>query len=55
MFRVEKGITGYCVKCKKKRKMEDTQEITTKNGRRAVKGICPVCSCKMFKFLKMEK
>ncbi|MFH1622550.1 MAG: DUF5679 domain-containing protein [Candidatus Omnitrophota bacterium] len=42
---------GYCVKCKSKREMKDTQETTLKNGRRAMKGKCTSCSTNMFKIL----
>ena len=45
---------GYCVKCRTKREMKDTEEVTMpgKGGeRRAMKGICPVCGTKMFKIL----
>lgn len=44
---------GYCVKCRVKpgREMKDTQEVTMKNGRKAMKGVCTVCGTKMFKIL----
>lgn len=46
---------AYCVKCKKKREIEDEQEkiMEGKGGtkRRAATGVCPVCGTKMFKFL----
>jgi hypothetical protein len=41
--------TGYCVKCKATREIKDAQQITMKNGRPAVQGICPVCGTKIFK------
>jgi hypothetical protein len=44
-------MDAYCVKCKKKREMEDAQHITTKNGRAAVTGTCPVCNSKMYTFV----
>jgi hypothetical protein len=47
---------AYCVKCKAKRMMEkeETTQINKKGGgtRPAMKGICPVCGTKMFKFMK---
>jgi len=42
---------GYCVKCRAKRDMADASEVTMKNGRRALKGKCPVCGTGMFKIL----
>jgi Zn finger protein HypA/HybF involved in hydrogenase expression len=40
---------AYCVKCKSKRDMKDEKQVTMKNGRQAVSGICTVCGTKMFK------
>lgn len=42
---------GYCVKCKKKQEMINSKEVTMKNGRRAIKGKCPICGTGMFKIL----
>ena len=36
---------GYCVKCKAKKEMKDAQEVTMKNGRKAMKGSCPADRC----------
>jgi Zn finger protein HypA/HybF involved in hydrogenase expression len=40
---------AYCVKCKTKRDMKDEKQVTMKNGRQAISGICTVCGTKMFK------
>ena len=45
------AVTGHCMKCKEKREMKDTEEVTMKNGRKAMKGVCTVCGTKMFKIL----
>ena len=42
---------GYCVKCKAKKEISQAVEETMKNGRRAIKGKCPVCGTVIFKFL----
>ena len=42
-------MEGYCVKCKKKQEIKDAKEITMKNGRKAMKGKCPVCATGMFR------
>jgi uncharacterized paraquat-inducible protein A len=46
---------AYCVKCKTQRTMKDSRVETLDNGRRAAKGVCPVCGTKMTKFLPNEK
>jgi hypothetical protein len=48
-------LEAYCVKCKATRKMSETQVITTKNGKPAAKGKCPVCGTTMMKFLSSKK
>ena len=45
---------GYCVKCREKRTVKDGKVETTANGRRMVKGACPVCSTKVSRFLPKE-
>jgi hypothetical protein len=42
---------GYCVKCKAKKEIADAMEVTTKNGRKAIKGKCPTCGTVMYKIL----
>ncbi len=42
---------AYCVKCKKKQEMADAQEVTMKNGRKAMKGKCPVCGTGMYRIM----
>jgi len=48
-------VEAYCVKCKSTRKMTAIQLVTTKNGRTAAKGKCPVCGTTMMKFLANKK
>jgi pimeloyl-ACP methyl ester carboxylesterase len=43
---------AYCVRCKQKRTMQDPHKIVTKNGRSALEGTCPVCSTRLFRFIK---
>jgi len=45
-------MEGYCVKCKAKKEMQKTKEISMKNGRPATQGICPDCGTKMFRIGK---
>ena len=47
--------TGYCVKCKSKKEMSNEQQVTLKNGRKAVKGKCPACGTSMFRILGKAK
>lgn len=35
---------AYCVRCKKKVEVKDGKEVTMKNGNRAVRGKCSICS-----------
>jgi len=42
-------MTGYCMRCKKKREMENVTQVTMKNKRKASKGSCAVCHTSMFK------
>ena len=44
--------TGYCVKCKKKDvPIENAEEVTMKNGRKALKGSCGTCGTGMYRIL----
>jgi len=44
-------MEAYCVKCKQKKEMTDAKEEVLKNGRRAMKGKCPVCGTVMCRIL----
>ena len=45
-------MEAYCVKCRSKREVSNSQAITMKNGRPATQGVCPVCSTMMFRIRK---
>jgi len=40
---------AYCVKCKAKREMKNEETVTMKNGKKAKKGVCPVCGTSMYR------
>ena len=42
-------MDAYCVKCKAKKDLKDPKQITMKNGKPAVQGLCPDCGTKMTK------
>ena len=42
-------MEAYCVKCKKKTEIKDPKDVTMKNGKAAVTGICSVCGTKVFR------
>lgn len=42
---------GYCLKCKKYRKMINVKEVEIKNKRKAMKGECKKCGTTMMKFI----
>ncbi len=48
-------IVAYCVKEKSKKPMKDAQEVTLKNGKRALQGVCSSCGTKMLKFISSKK
>ncbi len=47
-------ILAYCVKEKTKKPMRDAQEVTLKNGKRALQGVCSSCGTKMLKFVSSK-
>jgi hypothetical protein len=44
-------IEAYCVKCRQKRIMLIPKQVTTKNGRKAMEGTCPICGTRLFRFV----
>lgn len=42
---------AYCVKCRAKVNMKDAKEVTWKNGRRAMVGVCENCGTKVARVL----
>jgi Domain of unknown function (DUF5679) len=44
-------ISGYCMRCKTKRPIQNVHRETTESGRPAARGTCPVCGANMFTFL----
>ncbi len=48
-------IMGYCVKEKARKPMKDAHEVTLKNGKHAMQGVCSSCGTKMIKFLTSNK
>lgn len=47
-------MEGYCLKCKTKREIIEGNEITMKNGRKAIKGKCTICGTVIFKIMKKQ-
>jgi hypothetical protein len=48
-------VSGYCMKCKKRQDMVNTENVVTKNGNNAVKGQCKKCGTNMFVILPKSK
>ena len=46
---------AYCVKCKAKKEMAKAEQVTMKNGRPAMQGVCPDCGTKLFRIMAAEK
>jgi hypothetical protein len=40
---------AYCVKDKMMVEVSNPQQITMKNGKKALQGVCPKCGTKVFK------
>jgi len=45
-------VTAYCVKCKAKQEMQQAEAVTMKNGKPAMKGVCPKCGTGMYRIGK---
>jgi len=48
-------MTGFCLKCRQPKEIKNEENITMKNGLKAVKGKCPDCGTKVFRILGKEK
>ncbi len=48
-------IMAYCVKEKAQKPMNDAKEVTLKNGKHAMQGVCSSCGTKMMKFVSTKK
>ena len=46
-------VIAYCARCKQSRKMSGPVRTAMKNGRPAVRGVCPTCGAKMFRAGRM--
>ena len=44
--------TAYCVKCKTSVEIKNPQPVTLKNGKPAIKGLCPNCGTSVFRIGK---
>jgi uncharacterized Zn finger protein (UPF0148 family) len=47
--RIPDMAEAYCVKDKMKVEVQNPQQITMKNGKKALQGTCPKCGTKVFK------
>lgn len=45
-------MQAYCLRCRTKREMRDARQVTLKNGRPAIQGVCPECGAKMYRIQK---
>ena len=48
-------IEAYCAKCKTKRKMINAAEVTSKDGRQAVRGTCEICGSNLHRFGRIKQ
>lgn len=42
-------VEAYCVKCRAKREMTNPERVTLKNGKPALKDVCPMCGTGLFR------
>ena len=47
-------MTGYCLKCREPREMQDAEQVTMKNGWPATRGTCGECGNGMYRTEKGE-
>ena len=45
-------MTGYCMKCKEHREIQNARPVTMKNGRASTRGNCGECVATMFRMGK---
>ncbi len=43
---------AYCFKCRAKKEIKNPEKVTLKNGRPAIRGVCPTCGTKVFRIGK---
>jgi len=43
---------AFCVKCRKRVVPKNPEVVTLRNGRRAIKGTCPICGTTVYRFTK---
>ena len=44
-------VQGRCMKCKCQVEIKNGKQIIMKNGLKAMKGMCPKCSTKVFRII----
>ena len=47
--RKDSSMTGYCMRCRERRDIQDAQQVTMKNGRPATRGKCGDCGTTIFR------
>ena len=48
-MRSEGAVTGFCLKCRESRDIQEPEQVILKNNRSAVRGTCAVCGTGMFR------
>ena len=54
VYKEDTMATAYCFKCSKKVEIKNPKQITLKNNRFAVEGVCSVCGTKVFRIGKLQ-
>ena len=45
-------MQAYCFKCRRKVEIRNVEQVTLKNRRAAIRGMCSVCGTKVFRMGK---
>ncbi len=45
-------MNGYCMKCRESREIQESQQVTMKNGRPSTRGRCGDCGTTVFRIGK---
>jgi hypothetical protein len=42
-------VQAYCFRCRAKREIKNPEQVTLKNEKPAIQGVCSVCGTKVFR------
>lgn len=51
MTKNQSSYEAYCVRCRMNKTIKNAEQVVMKNGRDAIKGVCPDCDCGMYRII----